>query len=463
MQSRTDPQTSYLINGGDDEPFIIKSGLKTRTKVLLALLVVILAIVIGVLCYFFIFNKGVTDSSQETDIFVNTGQLSTNIPAGISKFYITDDYTGESLQIKEESILKDLNDINGVYDQKISSFQIGKGRRVQLCKNPGCLVYNSEDYIEILGPYQSGKINETDRWIRSIIQNSYDELVDPRIQLFGKSKLNPTSSSTFPYKQNCYAKNELKIFKKYQDISTIIIPPSMDVQFFKTSSCSGKPDLELAGPLIYDLTNTPQNPDQDNLGDSISSFVITLKNPLYTYVQWVKIGDDFNSQQITAYVKTGLIQFNKNQILSSGTHSYSAFEQVQYALNNQYYFMNETYNINRMPSASEIIKGDTFYKLSPEVSQDILKKFTNPITEYDKPTEVKIQDPCPPQAGMIEKAAFVLKIYGVIDTLKVLEIGTDKVQCIYTEKVNEVLKYNPKCPPDFCKKGDLRCQVCEDF
>eukprot|EP00347_Sterkiella_histriomuscorum_P023106 403335924 len=363
---------------------------------------------------------------------------------------------------------KNLDGGFGVFDKKISSFKIGKGRRVQLCKNIGCKVNSPEDQIELIGPYESGKLGDIDNWIRAINTFPYDEFTEPRLQILGKSNFHPITGSTFPYKKGCYTQFDLKNsnigFQKEQGITSFMIPPSMDVQFFKSQSCLGKPVLDLSGPLNYDLSNPTINPNHADLDDTIKSFVITQKKPLYIYLEWENLGFAVNSQQNSVYfTQQGLTVYNKNLIPTPVSKAYTAFDQIQYALNNQFYFMNETYNKARIVQASQIVKGDTFIKLSQQTSQDILNKFAYSISENDKPTKIKLQNPCPPQSGQSEKGVFVLKIKGVIDNKKVLEIGTDEVQCIYTQKKSEIQKLGPMCPPTYCKEGDLKCESCEDF
>eukprot|EP00347_Sterkiella_histriomuscorum_P006171 403353792 len=388
MQSlQADSKTSYLINDRDDETVVPKSKFPTKYKVLIAVAVLLVLIGISGTVAYFVFikpNQGVKDTRDDSDVFFNTIQLSTDIPQGTSQYFTTNDFPGISLKLTGSNEMINLIEEYRVFDRNISSFKIGQGKRVQLCKNIGCRMDNPQDMIEILGPYQSSNLRETDKWIRAIKTFPYDELKEPRLQFFGKSSLHPFAAATFTYQNRCHKPQDMFSanigVQDEEGFTSLIIPSSMDVMFFRNRECIQNTVLDLKGPQNYEMINPVPQPnvyyeDRDN---TIKSFFIKTKDPILIYMQWERIGDDFNYNQISANIKSGLIKLNTQYIQTP--RSYTPIDQiVQYSLTNQIYFMNETYVENREPQSSQIINGDTFVKLSQKVSQDILKNFTKPF------------------------------------------------------------------------------------
>ena len=93
--------------------------------------------------------------------------------------------------LKESNL--DLKSIG--WDKKASSLRVGPNTIVTFCKLANCTGGHT---FSVVGPYNTGTLTLTNKWISGIKIAFYDDFNAPRVQFFNQPTLDGDMSGSFP-------------------------------------------------------------------------------------------------------------------------------------------------------------------------------------------------------------------------------------------------------------------------
>ena len=120
--------------------------------------------------------------SETSGVYFDSSSIS--ISSNKAIFYEHYSFEGKSYSLTAgQSVV--FNGGNGSWNDKISSFRIGSGVRVKLCKHYGCSNDNGKPgYIEFVGPVQVTSDFFWNDDISEIYTYPYDAKKSPRVMVF---------------------------------------------------------------------------------------------------------------------------------------------------------------------------------------------------------------------------------------------------------------------------------------
>eukprot|EP00347_Sterkiella_histriomuscorum_P018154 403346588 len=145
------------------------------------------------------------------------------------------------------------------FNDDMSSFQIGEGVRVKICKDAGC---ESEDHwdkaIEVLGPYNTATMQDgINDWASHIVLYPYDPKTDLYVQGFSRERYESGHAGLFAEGQ--YTSDDIK--RHHLDkggyggaLTSIVVPEGLIVTLFSQDYYGGN-RVTIQGPKSYDMAN----------------------------------------------------------------------------------------------------------------------------------------------------------------------------------------------------------------
>lgn len=108
-------------------------------------------------------------------------------PRGQATFWKDAGFRNQALTMSLNGGFTDINVGDHMCNDCISSFQIGAGVRAHICKHAYCKDDHVWDNaIDIVGPYNEGKISDINDWISHIRLYPYDPETQPLVQVFNQ-------------------------------------------------------------------------------------------------------------------------------------------------------------------------------------------------------------------------------------------------------------------------------------
>eukprot|EP00347_Sterkiella_histriomuscorum_P019757 403340404 len=184
-------------------------------------------------------------------------------PPGTAYFYSEYGYGGGKFEMslasgKTSVYLKDVG-----FNDNMSSFQVGEGLRVRICKHAYC---DSEDHwdnaLNVLGPYNTATMQDgVNDWASHILIYPYDPKTELYVQGFSRERYESGHAGIFP--EGSYTSDDIKrhhIDKGHHGgaLTSLVVPQGLIVTLFKDDYYGGE-RVTFEGPKSYDMANGDLN------------------------------------------------------------------------------------------------------------------------------------------------------------------------------------------------------------
>eukprot|EP00347_Sterkiella_histriomuscorum_P014316 403361339 len=180
-------------------------------------------------------------------------------PPGTAYFYSEYGFGGRKFEMNLASGVTNVYLGNVGFNDDMSSFQIGEGLRVRICKHAGC---GSEDHwdnaLDVLGPYNTATMQDGVNDMASQIQiYPYDPKTDLYVQGFSRERYESGHAGLFAEGQ--YTSDDIK--RHHIDkgghggaLTSIVVPDGLIVTLYKGDFYGGE-RVTIQGPKSYDMAN----------------------------------------------------------------------------------------------------------------------------------------------------------------------------------------------------------------
>jgi hypothetical protein len=151
--------------------------------------------------------------------------------------------------------------LDGGWNDQISSIKVGANVRVKLCEHGNCAGSDWYNALELVGPYNENFMVGVNDWVSYIEVTKYDPINEPRVQLFGSSNYDLNRAGTFL--EGVYTTADLKNMHidraGYNGAASgISVPYGLTAWLFKRDDCdpgfNPSDYMSVVGPENADFT-----------------------------------------------------------------------------------------------------------------------------------------------------------------------------------------------------------------